>query len=191
MLHLKEEISHVPVRLSLRRDVNTIQRHLPHACQEQNQLVAKFLASHSCTRRQSSCCPSTMHNNIAAQIKMKKALISDSHHVDTHKIEGIRPSNSTQKNFLLPSLTQDSLGSHSSTRPRAFPGTACPGPCGSLVPPLPTPNPARKREILSSGPCNPMTRNASLHMLPLRDAVEDTLSSSDQAPQPGIENWRS
>ena len=38
-----------------------------------------------------------------------------------------------------------------------------------------------KREILSPGPCNPMTCNASLHMLPLRDAVEDTLSSPEQA----------
>ena len=35
--------------------------------------------------------------------------------------------------------------------------------------------------ILSPGPCNPMTCNASLHTLPSREHLEDTLSSSDQA----------
>ena len=33
---------------------------------------------------------------------------------------------------------------HPTTRPHSFSGTACPGPCGSLVPPLPTPNAAEK-----------------------------------------------
>ena len=51
--------------------------------------------------------------------------------------------------FLLPSLTQDSSGSYASTRPRAFPGTACPGPCGSSMPTLPTPNPARKERFVT------------------------------------------
>ena len=32
----------------------------------------------------------------------------------------------------------------STTRPHAFSGTACPGPCGSSRPPLPTPYPSRK-----------------------------------------------
>ena len=39
----------------------------------------------------------------------------------------------------------------------------------------------KKREILSPGPRNPTTSNASLHMLLLQDAVEDALWSSDQA----------
>ena len=40
----------------------------------------------------------------------------------------------------------------------------------------------RKREILSPGPYNPMTWNASSHTLPSREPLfEETLSSSDQA----------
>ena len=38
-----------------------------------------------------------------------------------------------------------------------------------------------KREILSPDPCDPMTCNASLHTLPSREPLENTLSSSDQA----------
>ena len=61
---ISKETSHVPVRLSLRRDAKTILR------------PSERMLKNSCTRRHSSFCPSTMHNNIAAQIKMKKRLSS-------------------------------------------------------------------------------------------------------------------
>ena len=41
------------------------------------------------------------------------------------------------------------------TRPHTFPGTACPGPCHSQVPPLPAPNPAGKKRDLATRPMQP------------------------------------
>ena len=61
--------------------------------------------------------------------------------------------------FLLPTLTQRlHLAATTTSRPRAFPGTACPGPCGNSVPPSQAPNPSRKERPLSPGPYNPTTR---------------------------------
>ena len=63
-------------------------------------------------------CPATVHNNTAAQIKMKKDLTSDSHHVDTNKIEGTRPANSIQRDL---SFTYFSLLQHKTHLQQAAP----------------------------------------------------------------------
>ena len=62
---------------------------------------------------ESSFCPSAMHDNMAAQNKMREG----SHHVHAkNKIEGNRPANSTQTDMSFTPfficLTQDSSGSH-------------------------------------------------------------------------------
>ena len=46
----RKEISHEQVRLLLRRDVKTIQRHLPHACKESSQRIENYLRTMNTTR---------------------------------------------------------------------------------------------------------------------------------------------
>ena len=122
------------------------------------------------TRRQSSFCPSAIHNT---QARMK-------HDAHSKKAQDVHTTKIERKDINMPAQTTKTChacfplvasshhtpllcchgpstvrGEHSSvtaglsvatptTRPHPFPGTACPGPCGRLVPPLPTPNPARK-----------------------------------------------
>ena len=58
-------------------------------------------------------------------------------------------------------------------------------PCDNSMPPLPAPNPAailqEKKGSCHQAHTTQVTRNASLHTLPVREPLEDALSSSDQA----------
>ena len=104
MLHLKKEISHVPVRLLLQVDAKTIERHLPHACQEQIQHFEKVSATNSCKRRHAapSVLPKTMHTTKRHKTKRGRALIPDSQNVHTvTKFERVRQASSTQKGLSL------------------------------------------------------------------------------------------
>ena len=75
-----------------------------------------------------------------------------------------------------PSATPDGLRtrtSHVSFPLHAFPGTACPGPCGSSMPPSPPPSLEGRGRLVSPDPYCPMTYSASLPTMSSHELLDD------------------
>ena len=68
------------------------------------------------------------------------------------------------------------LGSHTHYQASFIPRHSMSKPIWQLSATFANSQSCKKREILSPDPCNTLTRNASLHTLPSREPLEDTLS---------------
>ena len=129
-------------------------------------------------RRSSLLSPSTYSHKHGGKHDEGKALIPDSHNVDTETtLEGNRPANSTQKDMSFTSFPFcKTRRAQNPAQPRIL-STSCNSwhnmsrATWQLKATFATSQSCRKRAIVSPDPCSPMTNSASLlHVVFIRTA---------------------